>query len=209
MIRARLIPEKPSFAFVMVAPLHLLRGREKYKGDQVSGFIKASDLPIGTTTRIEDLELLLNQKDARIAELEAENETLRETDAPARPQRPSSEVLKDSERLILLCRINDLTVANLVLEGELRKSMKTAEENIGILFSLVAKLKPTTQPLQIDRGKQLIGLIISNNGRMPSQEARQIMHISKQSFSNLLETLPQVESRPMKTDKRRRLLVLK
>ena len=112
----------------------------------MNGFTKASEIPIGTSTRIEDLELLLTQQDQRIAELEEENESLRESDAPARPKRLSSDVLKDSERLILMMRINDLAIANEALEIELRKSVRNAEENIINLFSIVAKLK-TEKPM--------------------------------------------------------------
>ena len=68
---------------------------------------------------------------------------------------------------------------------------------------------PEPQPAQIDSGKILIGLLATHEGRMPALEARQMMHMSKQSFSNLLDTLPSIESLPMKTDKRRRMLALK
>jgi hypothetical protein len=71
------------------------------------------------------------------------------------------------------------------------------------------KEKPEPQPAQRDKGKILVSLLATHRGKMPALEARQIMHMSKQSFSNLLDTLPSIESLPMKTDKRRRLLVLK
>ncbi|MHB8118628.1 MAG: hypothetical protein ACYDHX_07885 [Methanothrix sp.] len=65
------------------------------------------------------------------------------------------------------------------------------------------------QPHQIDKGAILTGLLTTHNGKMSSQEVREIMGISKQTLSNLLEVLPEVESMPMKTDGRKRLLVLK
>jgi hypothetical protein len=180
----------------------------------VDGFTKASEIPIGTSTRIEDLELLLTQQDIRIAELEAENETLREADAPARPKRLSSDILKDTDRLILLARINDLTIANEALELEIRKIVDHHGDQLEILFSAVHKLKSEIvtgpiQPKQRDQGDILRALLITSNGKLPALEARRTMHMSKQAFSNLLKLLPDIEARPMKTDKRRRLLVLK
>jgi hypothetical protein len=74
-------------------------------------------------------------------------------------------------------------------------------------LAILETVKPSQH--QIDKGKILISLLAANNGKMSSQEARQTMGLSKQSFSSLLDTLPNVESRLMKTDKRRRLLVLK
>lgn len=64
------------------------------------------------------------------------------------------------------------------------------------------------QPMQKDRGLQLVALLALHDGMLSAKEVRQIMHISGQTLSNLLDVLPQIESRPMKTDKRRRVLVL-
>lgn len=74
----------------------------------------------------------------------------------------------------------------------------------------IAALEQTEpQPMQKDRGLQLVALLALHDGMLSAKEVRQIMHISEQTLSNLLDVLPQIESRPMKTDKRRRVLVLK
>lgn len=73
----------------------------------------------------------------------------------------------------------------------------------------IAKLEQSEpQPLQRDRGEILRALIAANGGKMLAKDARQKMHLSKQSFTNLLSVVDGVESRPYRTDKRQRLLVL-
>jgi CHASE3 domain sensor protein len=73
----------------------------------------------------------------------------------------------------------------------------------------IAKLEHSEpQPLQRDRGEILRALIAANGGKMLAKDARQMMHLSKQSFTNLLSVVDGVESRPYRTDKRQRLLVL-
>jgi hypothetical protein len=73
----------------------------------------------------------------------------------------------------------------------------------------IAKLERNEpQPLQRDRGEILRALIAANGGKMLAKDARQKMHLSKQSFTNLLSVVDGVESRPYRTDKRQRLLVL-
>ena len=64
------------------------------------------------------------------------------------------------------------------------------------------------QPLQKDRGAILRALLAANGGKMLAKEARQKMRMSKQAFTNLLAVTEGIEARPMRTDKRHRLLVL-
>ena len=65
------------------------------------------------------------------------------------------------------------------------------------------------QPLQKDRGEILRALLAANGGKMLAKEARQKMRMSKQSFTNLLTVLPDIESKPLYSDKRRKVLSLK
>jgi uncharacterized coiled-coil protein SlyX len=85
------------------------------------------------------------------------------------------------------------------------------DANIEILFSLVAKLKTEKdlQPKQQDRSEILLALIQANGGKMLERDARKKMDISKQALSNLIATIPDIETRPLRTDKRFKLLVLK
>jgi len=65
------------------------------------------------------------------------------------------------------------------------------------------------QPLQKDRGDILRALLAANGGKLPEKIARQKMRMSKQAFTNLLAVVDEIESIPLRTDKRQRLLVLK
>jgi hypothetical protein len=75
----------------------------------------------------------------------------------------------------------------------------------------IAKLeKGELQEKQKDHREILLALLDSRQGKMPSKEARQMMHMSKQSFTNLLAALKDdIEVRPFRTDKRRKLLIRK
>jgi hypothetical protein len=74
----------------------------------------------------------------------------------------------------------------------------------------IAKLEQREpQPMQKDRGEILRVLLVANGGKMLAKEARQKMHLSKQAFTNLLAAIDEIETRPLRTDKRQRLLVLK
>ena len=74
----------------------------------------------------------------------------------------------------------------------------------------LAKLeKAEPQPLQKDRGEILRALIAANGGKMLAKDARQKMRMSKQSFTNLLAVLSDIESKPLHADKRRMVLYLK
>ena len=74
----------------------------------------------------------------------------------------------------------------------------------------IAKLERIEpQPMQKDRAEILRALLAANNGKLLAKEARHKMHMSKQAFTNLLAVIDGIESRPYRTDKRQRLLVLK
>ncbi len=73
-------------------------------------------------------------------------------------------------------------------------------------ISRLEKIEP--QPLQKDQADILKALLTTNGGKMLEKQARLKMRMSKQSLTNLLAVIDGIESRPYRTDKRQRLLVL-
>ena len=74
----------------------------------------------------------------------------------------------------------------------------------------IAKLEQREpQPLQKDRGEILRALIAVNGGKMLAKEARKLMHLPENTFSELLKTCDFIESRPYHLDKRQLLLIIK
>ena len=69
------------------------------------------------------------------------------------------------------------------------------------------KVEP--QPLQKDRGEILRALIVANGGTMLAKDARQKMHLSKQLFSMLINSMDDIETKPLHSDKRKLVLTLK
>jgi hypothetical protein len=65
------------------------------------------------------------------------------------------------------------------------------------------------QPLQRDRGDILRALLAANGGKMLAKEARQKMHLSKNRFSELLKICDYVDTKPLHSDKRRDIIILK
>jgi hypothetical protein len=90
-------------------------------------FYRASELPRSPIGSIEELEQRIKDQDAIIAE---QQELIDELSRAPRLARTPSDALKDSERLILLARINDLTIANNALEFDLKKSVKALQERL-------------------------------------------------------------------------------
>lgn len=66
-----------------------------------------------------------------------------------------------------------------------------------------------SQPLQKDRAKVLKALLAANGGKMLAKEARKLMHLPKNIFSELLKNCDFIEPRPYHLDKRQLLLVAK
>lgn len=90
-------------------------------------FCRASELPKTLISSIDELERRIKDQDAIIAE---QQELIDELSRAPRLARMPSEALKDSERLILLARINDLTIANNALEFELKQSVKVLQDRL-------------------------------------------------------------------------------
>jgi hypothetical protein len=75
----------------------------------------------------------------------------------------------------------------------------------------IAKLEQNEpQPLQRDRGEILRALIAAHGGKMLVKDARQKMRLSKQLFSMLIASMNDyIEVKPLKSDKRKKVLILK
>jgi len=66
------------------------------------------------------------------------------------------------------------------------------------------------QPMQKERGEILRALIAAHGGKMLTKDARLKMRLSKQLFSMLVSSMSDyVEIKPMHSDKRKKVLILK
>jgi DNA-binding transcriptional regulator YiaG len=82
-------------------------------------------------------------------------------------------------------------------------------KDIDALFeaNLAATAKP--QPTQRDRAEILRALLVANGGKMLAKDARQKMHLSKSRFSELLSVCDFLETKPLHTDRRKMIIILK
>lgn len=115
---------------------------------QYGDFVNAAELPLIDSPQnsyTDDLEKRIQEQDSIIAEQRQLIEELQSNPLPARM--PSDE-LKDSERLILLARINDLTIANNAQEIELRQAAALHSEQIEIALTQIARLKERVSCLE-------------------------------------------------------------
>ena len=69
--------------------------------------------------------------------------------------------------------------------------------------------KTKSRPLHKDRAMVLKALLAANRGKMLAKDVRKLMHLPKNTFSELLKTCDFIESRPYHLDKRQLLLVVK
>ena len=96
----------------------------------------------------------------------------------------------------------------------LESTQETHADNQLIQLRLINDLREATkkepQPLQKDRGDILRALLAANGGKMLAKDARQKMHLSKQTFSMLLASMDEhIEIKPLHSDKRKDVLMLK
>jgi hypothetical protein len=96
------------------------------------------------------------------------------------------------------------------LQGD---EIRHLQENQSIQATLIAKLKsridPVTGEEEKSRAEILKGLVILNGGKMVAKEARLKMKLDKATFSRLISHIEEIEVRPMRTDKRRYILILR
>ena len=69
------------------------------------------------------------------------------------------------------------------------------------------KIEP--QPLQKDRADILRALIVANGGKMLAKDARQKMHLRKDLFSQMLRGCDFVDVKPLHSDKRKMIIILR
>lgn len=178
-------------------------------------------------SREEELEARINEQAAEIERRDALIEELRESPLP---ERASMDNLKQSERLMFLARINDLTLANQALEIEHHKTIKAMQEEIESLQDIakehegrleyqskwIAELrfkdetKPELGPKQRDRREILQGLLVLGGGKMFASDVRKKMGMDEASFSRLISKMEDViEVKKSQVNKRKNLLILR
>ena len=95
----------------------------------------------------------------------------------------------------------------------LESTQETPADNQLIQLWLIHELreaaKKDAQPLQMDRADILRALIAANGGKMLLSSARQKMHLRKDQFSQMLKGCNFVEVKPLHSDKRKMVIILK
>jgi len=74
----------------------------------------------------------------------------------------------------------------------------------------IAKLEQREpQPLQKDRAQVLRAILLAHGGKMLGKEARKLMHLPENIFSELLKSCDFIETRPYHLNRRQLLLIIK
>jgi len=68
---------------------------------------------------------------------------------------------------------------------------------------------PEPQPMQRDRAEVLHALLAANGGKMLAKDARKKMRLSAERFSNLLTVCDFIERKPLHSDRRKDIIILK
>jgi len=114
---------------------------------------------------------------------------------------------QSSEELeAFVCRITQPLQDRIdALEAELElRALEIAQDR-----RRIARLEaPEAQPKQKDRREVLLSILVANGGKMPSQEARRLMELPANRFSELLATMRDViEVKPWRTRSRKYNLI--
>jgi hypothetical protein len=95
----------------------------------------------------------------------------------------------------------------------LQATQDTHADNQLIQLRLINDLRDATrkepQLRQKDRGEILRALLAANGGKMLAKDARQKMHLSKNRFSELLKICDFIETKPLHSDRRKYIIILK
>jgi uncharacterized membrane protein len=176
------------------------------------GQVQPSDqliiLPLGRLQDIitqavqEATELILQELHA----LGARQEAL-ESRISSREVQQSSEPEIEALKSILEARDEEVRA----LKGELETLEESTARERAYDRQRISKLEQKEpQPLQKDRGEILRALIAANGGKMLAKDARKMMRLSKQTFSMLLASMSEyIETKPLHSDKRKDVLILK
>lgn len=136
----------------------------------------------------------------------------------ALPQEQQLITLSISDYKNIFIQIEKLNNRIAALESQVRVLDSCQAEDMDHLARSIAedrqritKLEePKIQPLQKDRSEILRSLIIVNGGKILAKDARQKMHLSKELFSMLIASMGDyLEVKPLHSDKRKKVLVLK
>jgi len=112
---------------------------------------------------------------------------------------------------LILQVVQHLQEENSALKNELEAFQEHVAQERGFDRQRIARLEhEEPQPLQRDRGEILRALLAANGGKLLAKDARQKMRMDKGNFSRLLDTLKDdIEVKPLHTDKRKLLLIIK
>lgn len=110
----------------------------------------------------------------------------------------------------LRSEVHDLKEKLTVLESTEEQDVSRICLDIAMDRQRLAKLEhKDPQPLQKDRAEILRALIATNGGKMLAKDARQKMHLSKNRFSELLKTCDFLDTKPLHSDRRKDVIILK
>lgn len=115
------------------------------------------------------------------------------------------------EMAALAARMDTLTARVGSLESREDQDISCIYLEIAQDRQRITKLEkpPGPQPTQKDRAEVLRALLAVNNGKMLASEARKKMHLRKDLFSKLLKTCDFLETKPLHSDRRKKIIILK
>jgi hypothetical protein len=126
------------------------------------------------------------------------------------PQEQQLITLSISDYRNIFIQIEKLNDRISALESHQTADIERLARDIALDRQRITKLeKVEPQPLQKDRAEILRALIAANGGKMLAKDARQKMHLSKQLFSMLINSMDDIETKPLHSDKRKLVLTLK
>ena len=125
-------------------------------------------------------------------------------------EEPAFITIPYQEFKVIVQEVHSLRDQIAALEARQTADIERLALDIALDRQRLAKLeKVEPQPLQRDRGDILRALIVANGGKMLAKDARQKMHLSKQLFSMLINSMDDIETKPLHSDKRKLVLTLK
>jgi hypothetical protein len=110
----------------------------------------------------------------------------------------------------LMAEVRDLRSRVDALESRQDEDTSRLALDIAYDRQRIAKLeKAESQPMQRDRADILRALLAANGGKMLAKDARLKMHLGENRFSELLKRCDFLEVKPLHSDKRRLVIILK
>ena len=126
-------------------------------------------------------------------------------------EEPAFITIPYQEFKIIVQEVHSLRDQIAALEAHQLDDTARLARDIALDRQRITKLeKVEPQPLQKDRAEILRALIAANGGKMLAKDARKKMHLSKELFSMLIASMGDyLEVKPLHSDKRKKVLVLK